>query len=81
MVPPEETSAIVPGLDEGKEYEFRVVPVNQAGPGDASDPSASVFTKARRGEPSSIRVFHLLILLFSSLSNITLVLLLFYYYD
>jgi len=50
MVPPDETSAIVPGLDEGKEYEFRVVPVNEAGPGDASDPSASVFTKARRGE-------------------------------
>lgn len=77
MVPPDETSAIVPGLDEGKEYEFRVVPVNQAGPGDASDPSASVFTKARRGEPNSLHVFYLLILLFSSLSNVTLML--FYY--
>ena len=49
MVPPEETTAIVPGLDEGKDYEFRVVPVNAAGPGDASDPTASIFTKARRG--------------------------------
>jgi len=49
MVPPEETSAIVPGLDEGKDYEFRVVPVNAAGPGDASDPTASIFTKARKG--------------------------------
>jgi len=49
MVPPEETTAIVPGLDEGQDYEFRVVPVNAAGPGDASDPTASIFTKARRG--------------------------------
>jgi len=49
MVPPEETSAIVPGLEEGKDYEFRVVPVNAAGHGDASDPSASIFTKARKG--------------------------------
>jgi len=49
MVPPEETSAIVPGLEEGKDYEFRVVPVNAAGPGEASDPTASIFTKARKG--------------------------------
>lgn len=50
MVPADENlSALIPGLDEGKEYEFRVVPVNAAGPGDASDPSASIFTKARRG--------------------------------
>jgi len=51
MVPPEETSAIVPGLEEGKDYEFRVVPVNAAGKGDASDPTASIFTKARKGLP------------------------------
>jgi len=49
MVPPEETSAIVPGLEEGKDYEFRVVPVNAAGHGEASDPTASIFTKARKG--------------------------------
>jgi len=49
MVPSEETTAIVPGLEEGKDYEFRVVPVNAAGHGEASDPSASIFTKARRG--------------------------------
>jgi len=49
MVPPEETSAIVPGLEEGQDYEFRVVPVNAAGKGEASDPSASIFTKARKG--------------------------------
>ena len=50
MVPPGETSAIVPGLEEGKDYEFRVVPVNEAGPGEPSDASLSVFTKARRGK-------------------------------
>jgi len=49
MVPPEETSAIVPGLEEGKDYEFRVVPVNAAGKGESSDPTASIFTKARKG--------------------------------
>jgi len=51
MVPPEETSAIVPGLEEGKDYEFRVVPVNAAGKGEESDPTASIFTKARKGLP------------------------------
>jgi len=49
MFPPEETSAVVRGLEEGKDYEFRVVPVNAAGHGDACDPSASIFTKATKG--------------------------------
>lgn len=48
-VPAEETTAVVPELDEHKDYEFRVIPVNEAGPGEASDPSKNVFTKARRG--------------------------------
>jgi len=49
MVPPDEPTALIPGLDEGKEYEFRVVPVNAAGNGEASESSAAIFTKARRG--------------------------------
>jgi len=49
MFASEETSAIVSGLEEGKDYEFRVVPVNAAGHGDACDPSVTIFTKARKG--------------------------------
>ena len=49
-MPPDETKAVIPDLDEGKEYEFRVIPVNEAGPGEASDPTKSVLTKVRRCE-------------------------------
>jgi len=57
MVAPDELAedgtltAVVPNLEENKEYEFRVIPVNEAGPGAESDPSASVFTKNRRVKP------------------------------
>ncbi|ESO03551.1 hypothetical protein HELRODRAFT_191869 [Helobdella robusta] len=51
MVPPSENSAAIPNLEEGKEYEFRVTPVNEAGPGKASEPCAPVKTKARRVKP------------------------------
>lgn len=49
MVPAEETSAVIPDLDEGKNYEFRVIPFNEAGPGATSDASPAVVTKAMRG--------------------------------
>lgn len=49
MVPADETSAVIPGLDEGKRYEFRVIPFNEAGPGATSDPSSAAFTKAMKG--------------------------------
>ena len=48
-IPPERTSGIVSGLLEGEDYEFRVVPVNAAGPGEASDPTVSIFTNSRKG--------------------------------
>ncbi len=48
-MPAEQTNAHVPGLEEGQEYEFRVVPVNDAGPGDPSDETPRILCKARRG--------------------------------
>lgn len=35
-------------LDEGVEYEFRVRAINEAGPGEASQPSKTVVTKPRK---------------------------------
>ena len=49
-VPAEQTNAHVPGLEEGQEYEFRVIPVNEAGPGEPSDETKRVLCKARRGK-------------------------------
>lgn len=47
-VPADLDHVIIPELEEGKEYEFRVTPVNDAGPGEPSDPTANVLTKCRR---------------------------------
>lgn len=49
MVLPAELYAIIPNLEFGKTYEFRVLAVNQAGRGEPSDPSSTVCIKATRG--------------------------------
>ena len=49
-VPGTELKGTVPGLTEGQEYEFRIVAVNKAGPGEPSDPSDMVLCKPRRRE-------------------------------
>ena len=46
-----ENSATVPDLEEGEEYEFRVIAVNKAGPSEPSEPSRSVIAKPRKLAP------------------------------
>ncbi|XP_022091183.1 twitchin-like isoform X3 [Acanthaster planci] len=43
--PTKDTSAIVPNLTEGKEYQFRVIALNEAGPGKPSRASDAVVAK------------------------------------
>ena len=47
-VPGDQRKATVPNLKEGEEYEFRVIAVNKAGPGEPSDPSDSAVAKPSR---------------------------------
>lgn len=46
----EKTSFTVKGLKDGAEYEFRVIAVNKAGPGQPSEPSQSIVAKDRFGK-------------------------------
>lgn len=47
-VPGDRTAAkVTDGIQEGHEYEFRIVAVNRAGPGEPSDTSKSVVAKPR----------------------------------
>ncbi|XP_074598807.1 projectin protein bent isoform X2 [Brevipalpus obovatus] len=50
-VPGTATSGTAPDLEEGQEYEFRVLAVNKAGPGEPSEPSRSVIAKPRKLAP------------------------------
>ena len=49
-IPGDQTRGTAPNLTEGEEYQFRVIAVNQAGPGEPSEPSGSVIAKPRFGE-------------------------------
>ena len=50
-VPASQTDARVEGLQEGKQYQFRVKAVNKAGASAPSDPSRLLIAKARRLPP------------------------------
>ncbi|KAL1129846.1 hypothetical protein AAG570_012790 [Ranatra chinensis] len=50
-VPATSTQGTVDNLNEGEEYEFRVIAVNKGGPGEPSDPSQAVICKPRFLEP------------------------------
>lgn len=49
-VPGGQTTATVPDLTAGEEYEFRIVAVNKGGASDPSDASKPVIAKARNCE-------------------------------
>lgn len=46
----DKTTGVIPNLFEGTQYEFRVRAKNIAGPGEPSDPSASIIVKAKNCE-------------------------------
>ncbi|XP_013785867.1 twitchin-like, partial [Limulus polyphemus] len=51
-VPGDQCKGTAPFLEEGKEYEFRVIAVNKAGPGEPSKASKPVIAKPRLLAPS-----------------------------
>lgn len=65
-VPGDQTKGTAPYLEEGKEYEFRIVAVNKAGPGEPSDASKSIVAKPRFCKCSRLLKQFLLIICFPS---------------
>lgn len=63
----EAPQASVDGLQEGEEYEFRIIAKNKAGKGQPSDPSDTVIAKDRNG--NIINIFKNFIFYFSSTQN------------
>lgn len=50
-VPADQCKATVPDLIEGQGYEFRVIAVNKAGPGEPSDATPTIIAKPRNQAP------------------------------
>lgn len=55
--PTPNTEYTVQGLTEGSRYDFRIIAVNEAGPGKPSKPSNSIVAKVQKCKSSFFAVF------------------------
>lgn len=72
MTPVAGTEFTVKNLPTGKEFEFRVVPVNAAGPGEPSEPTALVKVQNPVSKCGPAKVIHWISMSPSPLGTVSL---------